>query len=103
MREEPELTCREVAEFLAAYLDDELAARQKERFEEHLAECPDCRNYLEQYEVTRTVGKAALEADASDAGVPEDLVQAILAARPASRAAVDGASPTPPRRPSRRR
>lgn len=101
MREEPELTCREVTDFIAAYLADELASRNRERFEEHLAECPDCRNYLQQYDAVRTLGRAALEVDAVEAGVPEELVQAILAARP-SRLAAPDPSTSPPRLPPRR-
>jgi predicted anti-sigma-YlaC factor YlaD len=78
-----ELTCREVNDFLAAYLANELTARERTLFDDHLAVCPDCRAYLRQYEVTRELCKGALEAEATDAGVPEELVRAILAARPA--------------------
>jgi hypothetical protein len=53
------------------------------RFEEHLAVCPDCVNYLHSYEETVRLGRAAF--DEPDAplpeGIPEDLVQAILAMR----------------------
>ena len=75
------LTCQEVSDFLAAYLAAELAADERARFEAHLAVCPDCRTYLRQYEATRDLCKGALDAEARDAGVPEELVQAILAAR----------------------
>src|SRR5207244_11155118 len=35
------MTCRDVIEFLSAYLDGELAAGGRETFEAHLAEGPD--------------------------------------------------------------
>ena len=76
-----ELTCREVNDFLAAYVASELAADECTLFEAHLAVCPDCQTYLRQYETTRELCKGALDAEARDAGVPEELVQAIVAAR----------------------
>lgn len=79
----PELTCREVADFLGAYVAGELRAPQRRAFDEHLAECPDCRTYLDQYERTRRLAKGT-SGDALDAGVPEELVAAILAARSAA-------------------
>ena len=94
MRETDEMTCREVSDFLGAYLAGELAAAERTRFDDHLAECPDCRTYLRQYEATRELCRGALDADALEAGVPEELVQAILAARPAAE---------PPRNPRPRR
>jgi len=96
-----ELTCREVSDFLAAYLTNELTARERTLFDEHLAVCSDCRTYLRQYEVTRVLCKGALETDAADAEVPEELVRAILAARPAEPTEA-GRKPSP-RRPRRRR
>ena len=74
------LTCREIADFLGAYVADELQAAQRGAFEDHLAECPDCRTYLQQYEQTRRLAKVTCD-DAVEAGVPEELVAAILAAR----------------------
>jgi predicted anti-sigma-YlaC factor YlaD len=77
-----ELTCREVNDFLGAYFAGEIGSRERVLFDEHLAVCPDCRTYLSQYRTTQRLAKAAFDADALEAGVPEDLVQAILAARP---------------------
>jgi anti-sigma factor RsiW len=79
----PGLTCREVSDFLGAYVAGELRASQRGAFESHLADCPDCRTYLDQYERTRHLAKRACD-DAADAGVPEELVVAILAARSAA-------------------
>lgn len=77
------MTCRDVLDFLMAYLDGELPARERGVFEEHLAGCADCRFYLQNYQSTVRLMQAAcdLEKEPAQAGVPEDLVQAILAAR----------------------
>lgn len=73
------MTCREFVDFVMQYLDGELALNQRQRFEAHLAECPDCVRYLEQYRAT----VAAVNDQASEVPVtiPEDLVQAIVTAR----------------------
>jgi anti-sigma factor RsiW len=73
------MTCREFVDFVMQYLDGELALNQRQHFEAHLAECPDCVRYLEQYRAT----VAAVNDQASEVPVtiPEDLVQAIVTAR----------------------
>jgi anti-sigma factor RsiW len=77
------MTCREVSEFLMAYLDDELPVRKRRVFEEHLHECEDCVAYLESYKATIELGKAAFDCDDDGvpASVPDELVQAILRSR----------------------
>ena len=76
------LTCREVAAFLMAYLDCELAAEQRAGFEAHLHECDECVAYLRSYEQTIRASKQAWrDPDAPADDVPERLVRAILAAR----------------------
>jgi len=42
-----EMTCRELVDFLGAYLDGELSEKVRRRFDEHLAACPECSAYLE--------------------------------------------------------
>ena len=78
------ITCRTFIEFLGDYLADELAPEEREKFEFHLTRCQPCVRYLHSYEETIKLGKLTLAP--SDApvptDVPEDLVQAILAARP---------------------
>ena len=77
------MNCREFVEFLMEYLDGELPGRQRGVFEEHMADCPSCVTYLETYRETVRLG-GALCADPADPvpeDVPENLVQAILAAR----------------------
>jgi len=76
------MTCREIAEFLMAYLDGELAADQSAHFKEHLGECPDCVAYLSSYrEVVRSSGAAYSEPMPTRCDdLPNDLVKTILAA-----------------------
>ena len=76
-----ESTCRDVAEFLMAYLDRELDPPQRAAFESHLGVCDECVRYLRAYEQTVRLAKAAgRDVDAPEA-VPERLVQSILASR----------------------
>ena len=73
------VTCRELIELIAEYLEGTLDADTRALFERHLANCPSCREYLSSYRVTMVLANEALEATADD--VPEELVQAILARR----------------------
>jgi len=76
------LSCRELIEFLAAYLDEELPGEERAAFERHLAVCPYCRDYLATYHQTIHLGKRALAAEAEVLEeVPRELLSAILAAR----------------------
>ncbi|HVM98239.1 MAG TPA: zf-HC2 domain-containing protein [Candidatus Acidoferrales bacterium] len=77
------MTCREVVEFLAEYLAGELPPEQHKAFREHLGGCTDCVTYLKGYEDAIRLGKVALSQSdrAVPDDVPEELVQAILAAR----------------------
>lgn len=77
------MTCRELADFILDYLAGELPLTTREPFERHLMQCRDCHEYLRQYRQTVEAGKRAFTClgDELPADVPEDLVQAILAAR----------------------
>ena len=77
------MTCRELAEFLMDYLDRELPLRQRVVFEIHLRMCPGCKNYLKSYKETVELGKSICEEPDGPVPqeVPEELVQAIMAAR----------------------
>jgi anti-sigma factor RsiW len=77
-----DLTCLEVVALIMDYLDDTLAAAPRVACEAHLAECRDCLAYLRSYRETVAMAKAAGAADdPAAADMPEELVQAILAAR----------------------
>ncbi len=77
------MTCREFADFIMDYLAGELPSETRDPFERHLSLCPNCDEYLRQYGDTIRAGKRAFDCpeDELPAGVPEELVQAILAAR----------------------
>lgn len=77
------LTCREFVDFLADYLEGRLPEDQLARFNDHLARCPSCVNYTRSYQDTVRLGKSVLprREEPVPGDVPEDLVQAILAAR----------------------
>jgi anti-sigma factor RsiW len=80
------MTCRGFIDSLALYLSEELSADQRATFEAHRAECPNCAVYLKSYADTIALAKDA-SGHREDPGepMPEDLVQAILAARVKSR------------------
>jgi predicted anti-sigma-YlaC factor YlaD len=48
MTNETELTCQELVELVTDYLEGALSAQGRERFDQHLAKCTGCRNYLAQ-------------------------------------------------------
>lgn len=77
------ITCAEFEDFMIAYVDDELAPKQKRIFEFHLAVCRECRDYLAAYRSAMTITRDTLDAQTADMleNVPEDLVSAVLAAR----------------------
>ncbi len=73
------LTCKEILDFLDNYLSGNQAADVRAEFDRHLAVCPMCRDYLQTYSATVRLADASRQAVTQDA--PEDLIQAILAAR----------------------
>ena len=77
------ITCREFEAFVIAYLDDELPAKQRKRFELHLKICRECREYLAAYQRAIEFGQTLLDTtqDAVPDDVPEDLITAILDSR----------------------
>ena len=77
------MTCREFADFMMDYLSGELSSASRAEFEYHLSLCSNCRRYLASYEESAKLGKHAFDDEdgALPAEVPEQLVNAILAAR----------------------
>lgn len=75
------MTCREILDFLMAYLDGELPAEEAQSFERHLGACPACVEYLNTYRETVRLEKEACAETGDCSSVPEDLIQAILTAR----------------------
>jgi len=66
-----ELTCQELVELVTDYLEGALAPAERARFEDHLAECEGCANYLDQMRRTVAVvgalGEDHVEPDAREA------------------------------------
>jgi anti-sigma factor RsiW len=53
----PEMPCQELVEAITDYLEGALAEPDRVRFEEHLAVCAKCREYVAQFQRTiDTVG-----------------------------------------------
>lgn len=70
------ITCRELIEFLDAYVANELAAARREEFDRHLAVCASCIAYLHTYRDTIHLTHSVDE----PSDVPSEVVAAILAA-----------------------
>ena len=46
--ESSDMNCRELVECITDYLERRLRSEETQRLEDHLADCPGCRTYLEQ-------------------------------------------------------
>jgi predicted anti-sigma-YlaC factor YlaD len=73
------MTCRDVTDFLEAYVAADLADDVRIAFDGHLKVCPNCRRFLLQYEATVIAGKQAYTL-VEETPIPDDLVKAILSA-----------------------
>ncbi|MFO0969528.1 MAG: zf-HC2 domain-containing protein [Gemmataceae bacterium] len=73
------MTCRDVLDFLMDYDTGQLPAQERALFDSHLAICPSCVAYLQNYRATVRLGKTL--ATAQEAPIPPELVRAILLAR----------------------
>jgi len=79
----PLLTCRELIDFIVDYLDGTLTSDERADFDAHLAVCPHCVDYLDEYRATVEAGRASYldrEGPVPDE-VPADLVAVVLAVR----------------------
>ena len=79
------MTCREFADFILDYLAGNLDPGVRMVFERHLRRCPNCCEYLAQYQHTVGLARVAFDDERSPVAkdeIPEELVTAILAARP---------------------
>jgi anti-sigma factor RsiW len=69
------MTCRELVELVTDYLEGRLPDEDRVRFEEHVAACPGCVEYVEQMRATvRALGRLPEES------VPDALRDELLAA-----------------------
>ncbi len=69
------LRCEEVNHFIVEYLDGTLAPRPRALFDAHVAACPNCSPFLEQYRQTIALVR---EAGADVPEPPEELVEATM-------------------------
>jgi anti-sigma factor RsiW len=74
------VTCRDFVDLVIGYLEHELDAHTRARFDQHRAMCSHCPHYLIHYRETIQASAAAWAGDVPS-DLPEDFVQAILAAR----------------------
>ena len=75
------LTCREMTDLLADYLDGSLSVAERHLFDEHLAGCPECIAYVRSYAETIRLARQTRQDDSLSDTIPDELVRAILAAR----------------------
>jgi anti-sigma factor RsiW len=77
------MKCRDFTQFILEYQAGELTPETRLAFEQHLKKCRNCVHYLHGYELTVLLEKAAFGClgEQVPADVPEELVQAILAAQ----------------------
>lgn len=78
------ITCEAFEDFILAYLEGDLTARQKFVFELHLKMCRECRDYLKAYRASMKLTRDAFEREEEAVlpeTVPEDLIKAVLDAR----------------------
>ncbi len=78
------MKCREFTEFIVDYLGGVLPEEVRALFERHLSRCDNCRAYLSNYQATIAMEQQAFVDEEAElpSDVPEDLIQAILNARP---------------------
>jgi anti-sigma factor RsiW len=68
-----EMPCKELVEVVTEYLEGTLPPIDRQRFEDHLKDCPHCATYLDQMRRTiRTLGRLTEES------LPEDAKQDLL-------------------------
>ena len=60
------MTCRDVIQVLADYIDGVLAPEAAAALERHLADCVPCRAYLATYRRTRALGAQAARLEMPD-------------------------------------
>ncbi|HYF15749.1 MAG TPA: zf-HC2 domain-containing protein [Phycisphaerales bacterium] len=74
-------TCKELCDLLTEYLEGSLADPQKTELEKHLALCPPCVDYLEQFKRTIELSKrCCCRGKATPPPMPDHMVAAIIAA-----------------------
>jgi anti-sigma factor RsiW len=69
------MTCRELVEVITDYIEGTMPSHDRERFDQHLTECPYCVNYVDQMrETIDTLG------DLREESIPPDTREELLEA-----------------------
>ncbi len=74
------LSCAQITELVATYLDKQMPLRQRMSFRMHIAMCRHCRRYLKQVRTTIQL-TGALPTEPMPDAVRDDLVRALMAAQ----------------------
>lgn len=72
------MTCRDLIEFLSAYVSGELPPARRAEFDRHLSVCPPCVAYVESYRETIRLARGSFEGP--DAPLPEEVPPMLVAA-----------------------
>ncbi len=72
------ITCSDLQDWVANYLERSLPLAKRRQLERHLGECAGCREFLAAYQRTVWVAKKAMQCSSYPIQAPEQLVQAIL-------------------------
>jgi anti-sigma factor RsiW len=70
--------CRQFVEDVTAYLEDALSETVMALVEQHLADCPHCREYLAQMRETITLTRVVTEHDVDE--MPADVRERLMRA-----------------------
>lgn len=80
MTNDDDLACRDLVEVVTDYLEGDLAAAMRARFEAHLAICSACREYVDQVRATVAAARA-VGAERTVRDVPPATLEAFRAWR----------------------
>ena len=69
------MNCKEILNILSDYVDGELAYEQCNRIQEHLKECPGCREFVETFRRSLEIAR-----DLDEKHPPEDVCLSVLQA-----------------------
>jgi predicted anti-sigma-YlaC factor YlaD len=65
LRRRRSLTCQELVELVTDYLEEKLSRSDRDAFDAHLANCTNCRTYVDQFRRTIEVAGSLQESDVS--------------------------------------
>ena len=66
-----DLTCKELVELVTDYLEGSLSRRDRRRFEQHIAGCANCTEYVAQFRETIRLTGTLREQDVSKEAAAE--------------------------------